>query len=508
MYNGVVRKHRGFFGAVSRQGTAFEFGASAVVQLVNSTPRPRDLLGTADRRGWDYVLNKKNLHIIFISLCLTLCTLTAILLSGCTDLFDLNSGANPGEEQVTADGDLADSSEEAAPNEADAGDAASAPDDASGSHGDSGDADDSGDSCTITMLDVGQGLCVLIESEGKYMLYDGGGRAHSSYVVSRLKNLGVSDISYLFASHYDEDHIAGLIGVLNALDVENAVIPGYEADSKIYDSFITAAENAGAVETAASGDTYLLGDARVDVLSAADQTDTSENDKSTVVKLTCGDFSCVITGDAGADTETRLVKSGEELDCDLCIVGHHGSSSSSTPKFVAAMSPDYAFIGVGDNKYGHPTKKTLDTLEKNDVEIYRTDTQGELQLEVEGGDCEISTERTASQAQNQVPGPAEDAGGSGAQGSGAGTDSQAATGSGADSGSAGGSGAGTAGAQTSGGSGQAASGQYVLNLSSWKFHLPECPSVKDMAEHNKAFSDSSREDLIEQGYKPCGRCHP
>ncbi len=77
----------------------------------------------------------------------------------------------------------------------------------------------------ITVLDVGQGLSVLMGSNGEYVLYDGGGRQHSSYVVSYLKHHDVGRLQYLFASHYDEDHIAGLIGALRTIPVNEGYDP-------------------------------------------------------------------------------------------------------------------------------------------------------------------------------------------------------------------------------------------------------------------------------------------
>ena len=96
----------------------------------------------------------------------------------------------------------------------------------------------------LTMLDVGQGLCLLVQSGGETMIYDGGGRKSSSYVVSYLKSHEVETVKYLIASHYDEDHISGLVGVLNAFQVETAILPDYEADTAIYSSLLSAAQKA------------------------------------------------------------------------------------------------------------------------------------------------------------------------------------------------------------------------------------------------------------------------
>lgn len=89
------------------------------------------------------------------------------------------------------------------------------------------------------MFDVGQGLSILFQSNSNHnILYDGGGRSISSCLVSRLKKLGIDKIDYIVVSHYDEDHIAGLVGVIHTLKVGNVICPDYENETKIYQSLI------------------------------------------------------------------------------------------------------------------------------------------------------------------------------------------------------------------------------------------------------------------------------
>ena len=122
----------------------------------------------------------------------------------------------------------------------------------------------------MTMLDVGEGLSVLVQADGEYMLYDGGGRDASSYVVSSLSSRGISELDYMVASHYDEDHISGLVGVLHTAQVDMTVIPDYQADTSIYASFEKAVASAGTtVVYPAPGDTFSLGSAQCQVLSPA-----------------------------------------------------------------------------------------------------------------------------------------------------------------------------------------------------------------------------------------------
>ena len=89
----------------------------------------------------------------------------------------------------------------------------------------------------VDFLDVGQGLSVLINADGHFMLYDGGDRTASSFVVAYLKEKGVAKLDYMVASHYDADHLNGLVGALNVFNTDMILGPGYETDTKIYKSF-------------------------------------------------------------------------------------------------------------------------------------------------------------------------------------------------------------------------------------------------------------------------------
>ena len=245
---------------------------------------------------------------------------------------------------------------------------------------------------SLTMLDVGQGLCILVQSNDEFMVYDGGGRNQSSKVVSFFKKHKINRIKYMLASHYDDDHIAGLIGLLKNTSVNTAIIPDYWADTKTYLSFKSALNVANSVVYAETGKKYRVGDAIFEILYATDGTEEKENNRSTVIKVKYDNFSCIITGDAERETERKLVDRHSDLTCDLYIVGHHGSSSSSSFRFVYTMKPKLAFISVGrDNKYYHPTKKVLKILEKNKVTVYRTDIQGTVTLIHDGSKFKVNT---------------------------------------------------------------------------------------------------------------------
>ena len=331
------------------------------------------------------------------------------------------------------------------------------------------------------MLDVGQGLSIFVKADGHTLLFDGGPRSHSSYVVAWLKQHGISSLDYMIASHYDEDHIAGLIGVLHTTQVNTLLCPDTTSDTNIYNSFVQASSGVNTVHPQA-GDAYVLGNASFQVVGPIDMSLPSDNNKSIAIRISYGNFSMIITGDAEKEEEADMVNSGYTLKSDLYVAGHHGSSSSSSSKFVSAVSPSDVWISCGkDNSYGHPSKSALQVFKDHNEQIYRTDDQGEVSVYSNGSThwfpCAPDTNWTPGDKEPEptpVPTPAPTPVVTPAP-------SQPA---------------------------QAPSTYYVLNISSKKFHLPTCPTIKRMSSKNKRESNQSRQELIDEGYIPCKVCNP
>ena len=350
----------------------------------------------------------------------------------------------------------------------------------------------------ITMLDVGQGLSLLIRADDKYMLYDGGGPLSSSYVVSYLKKHGVTKISAMFVSHYDEDHIAGLIGVLNTIPVSNVVCPYYEGDTRIYNSFkeklIASSAN---VVNPTGGDKFSLGNCVIEVLNPRDNKEYEDNNSSIVIKITCGNYRCMITGDAEEQVEKQILSYGYGVGAELLVVGHHGSSDSSCSEFISYVSPKYAFISCGkDNSYGHPAQETLNTLKANNVKIFRSDLQGEVTCFVnkDEGKYWFSKNPYANYEQSGVVAAvSKSIGNTNKSTNNAVNNTTTAT---------------TRANVTQQAAQQSGVQKYIVNINTGKFHYPSCSSVDQMAEHNKKPVTATRDELIRQGYSPCKRCKP
>lgn len=327
--------------------------------------------------------------------------------------------------------------------------------------------DEKNASFSLTMLDVGHGLSVLIEADGEYLLYDGSGRSASSYVVSYLQQHGVDQVRWLVASHYDEDHISGLVGVLNTTEVEEALLPDYAADTRIYQALQNAiAEQNVSVVTPLQGDLYTLGSAEIEVVGPGNNHYAKDNDNSLCLHVSYGDFQCLLTGDAEQEAEEDMVRSGQDLSCDVYVVGYHGSTSSSCDALLDAVAPQYAFLSVGEgNPYGHPAEETLEAIQRRGIALYRTDKQGEVTVYSDGDSCWFSTTPCEDWTHGTQMVPDESV---------ATTSPQEAL--------------------------------FILHIHTKKFHLPDCPSAAQIEEQNKAYADASRDELLLRGYTACKHC--
>ncbi len=237
----------------------------------------------------------------------------------------------------------------------------------------------------MQVIDVGQGQAVLFSSEGKHVLVDGGDRNYSSYLVSYLKKIGITELEYIVASHYDDDHLSGLIGALYAFQVQNVIAPGYVADTKTYTSFCNAVSGEGLTAILPkTGDTYTFGTAEFTIVSKTElmnQNQASANNSSIAIRVTNGAHSFLVTGDAQEEAESAMCYAGEDLKSDVYVAGHHGSGSSSIEVFLDAVDPYMAVISCGvDNSYGHPADRVINSFQQRNIKIYRTDIDGTITI--------------------------------------------------------------------------------------------------------------------------------
>lgn len=246
----------------------------------------------------------------------------------------------------------------------------------------------------VHFIDVGQGLAVLVQSDGQNLLYDGGDRSHADQVVSYLQQQNVQTIDYMISSHYDEDHLGGLVDCLNSFSVNTALGSDYVHTSDLFNRFMnTATANVVTVEHPSVGDTFSFGSGSFTILAPSGISSSNSNDNSVVIKLENGSNSFIFTGDAEETSEQDMISTGMNLDCDVLSVGHHGSASSTTWDFLEASSPSYAVISCGaDNQYGHPSAETMGRLFDMEIPVFRTDKQGTVIALSDGSSISWNTE--------------------------------------------------------------------------------------------------------------------
>ena len=230
----------------------------------------------------------------------------------------------------------------------------------------------------VHVIDVGQADCILIDTPDGCMLIDTGIDESESHLENYLYSLGITEIDYLLITHAHLDHYGGADMILEEFEVENIIYDNYEYSATLINMF--KGSGANIIDTKV-GDKYYLGEAEFTVFCADMVDPANKNDYSIVIRLDYGESSFVFTGDATKVSEAVMLEtlSYYELDCDFLKSGHHGSASSSSADYLAALTPDIVAISCGEgNTYGHPTKAALDRYEDVGAEVYRTDLSGDL----------------------------------------------------------------------------------------------------------------------------------
>lgn len=248
----------------------------------------------------------------------------------------------------------------------------------------------------VLFVDVGQGSSVILEHNGKVMLYDSGDLGTKDLLVRTLRKHNIKKIDVAIGSHPHADHIGGLDAVIDNFDIQKLYMPKVTTNTKTFESVLVSAKNKGLkITSAKAGTTIDFGkDISVEVLAPIKAKYDDLNDYSVVVKLTYKNQSVLLTGDASYESEMDMVSSGKKLKASLLLLPHHGSSSSSSSKYLSAVDPKYTVIQVGaNNKYGHPTDKVLKRLEKQKIQVFRNDLQGSVLATTDGSTWDIKTER-------------------------------------------------------------------------------------------------------------------
>ena len=258
-------------------------------------------------------------------------------------------------------------------------------------------ADDADPPLLFTVIDIGQGACVVVISPDGRTLVADAGRSQARVrerVIPYLRDHGVERIDYLVTTNPDQDHIGGMPALLQAFEVGAWVDPVVSTTNQTYAESLEMVDSLGIepIRARRGGMLDLGPSVTAEILWPVDPlmmdgSQESRNDNSIVIRITHGGVAFLITGDIEDDGEEALVEADDDdlLRADVMVVPHHGSNTSSTADFLDAISPTVAIIPVGlDNQYDHPRDEVIQRLRFRSIRIYRTDLDGTVEVRSDG----------------------------------------------------------------------------------------------------------------------------
>ncbi len=229
----------------------------------------------------------------------------------------------------------------------------------------------------VTVLDVGQGQCVVLQSEGCTFLVDCGGDyddGAADVAARTLLSQGIFRIDGLILTHYDRDHAGGVEYLAKRIAIDRLYLPQTEDSDSLRDRVLTASQEYIVIDSELE---IAFGEARILLYPAKNSI--SGNDSSASVLFQRGKCDTLLTGDLSSSAERQLLQDYDLPDLEVLVVGHHGSKHSTCTELLQATAPDVAIISVGaDNSYGHPTGEVLERLNTAGCAVFRTDLHGTI----------------------------------------------------------------------------------------------------------------------------------
>jgi len=244
----------------------------------------------------------------------------------------------------------------------------------------------------ILFLDVSQGDSILLHyPHNKYnILIDTGGNYNyeisKNIIIPYLKSKGINKIDYLILTHGDYDHMGESINLIENFKVEK-VIFNCGKFNDLEKELIKVLEKKK-IKYYSCIKELNIDKNKLQFLNTKEYD--NENDNSSVIYFNYYNYKFLFMGDASTEREKDILEKYNLKDVDFLKVGHHGSNTSSSEEFINSINPKYSLISVGkNNRYGHPNKEVLDTL--NDSKIYRTDQDGSIMFKIKKDKLQIET---------------------------------------------------------------------------------------------------------------------
>ena len=254
----------------------------------------------------------------------------------------------------------------------------------------------------MIMIDVGQGDSFLFLQEDKAMLVDAGPLNKVFNAEKALRRYGVKKLDYVILTHYHQDHAAGLYPILFNTKVDKILVTDMPTHKQSFNDFtfysifyaymnfvdrlsetdiVTLAKENGEFKD------FYFSNSFVHFLAPISDKYSITNNYSLCFKMTYGKVDILMTGDIQSEVEEEILKSGENISCEIYKAAHHGSKTSNTLEFMQAVNPMFVLISSanGDhNSFGHPVSRFVRFLENEGIDVFRTDEIGSITLSTDG----------------------------------------------------------------------------------------------------------------------------
>ena len=247
-----------------------------------------------------------------------------------------------------------------------------------------------GDAVYVHFIDVGQGSSTLIQQGTNGILIDAGEKDYGQVVVDYLKDVGITSLEYVVASHPHSDHIGGLDDVLYAFPSDKIIMPELAEfntpTTRVYEDLLEAIYDNGTVAEFIFNEGYhhnFNDEITLHAIAPVEQDD-NLNNMSIICNVEVFDTTFAVLADAEkAELRSIFDETIYDFEADVIALGHHGSNTSIYKPYLDAVDADVAVISCGKgNSYGHPHKEALDYINENSITSLRTDEIGDIVFKV------------------------------------------------------------------------------------------------------------------------------
>ncbi|MBL8534125.1 MAG: DNA internalization-related competence protein ComEC/Rec2 [Betaproteobacteria bacterium] len=257
----------------------------------------------------------------------------------------------------------------------------------------------------VTMLDVGQGLAVLVRTRDQALLFDTGpgwsaeADSASRVILPYLRGEGIDRLGALVVSHDDRDHTGGARSLVRGMAIDS-VLTSLPASSPALGSHPRVLKCVAGQSWTWSGVNFAM----LYPSNPSPAATVRDNARSCVLRVEAGGRSVLVAADIERDAETEILRSGAALESTVLVVPHHGSATSSTPAFVAAVHPQSAWFAVGyRNRFGHPHPDVISRYREMGVTMARSDVSGAVTARLSRAGLEMQAWRRVARRYWHTP---------------------------------------------------------------------------------------------------------